>query len=96
MGENTRTKCNWCGALVRWVPSAKDPANKTYILDREPDPKGNIVIEGGVGVIRRPPKEESVLPGFEEPERFMPHQATCPPYIERRRREREAKERSKV
>lgn len=62
--------CRRCGALLRWVKSTN---GRPMPLDREPNPDGNVIVDGDRAVVLRK-GEEPPETGF----RYMPHFATCP------------------
>lgn len=77
-----REHCRICGAPVRWVPHEK--SGKIMILDKEPHEDGNVELiqEDNVTLAVVHVMGQMALPWEEEAIRFMPHQATCLPYIE--------------
>lgn len=60
-------QCRACGAPIRWVRTTR---GKSMPLDAEPDPTGNVTIEGGVAVVHGQPPITGPV--------YMPHHATCP------------------
>lgn len=71
-----RTPCRDCGQrimLVRTPPSEKRPKGGWMPLDPEPNPAGNVAIDGTM---------RAVVVGVGHPlhrgELYMPHFATCP------------------
>lgn len=72
--------CHSCHAPIRWV---RTPAGKAMPLDRDPDPTGNVIIDGhGRGVVIGPPSLFDD-PADDTTERWMPHFATCPNWTPR-------------
>lgn len=89
------TVCGSCKAPVKWA--INEGSGKREPLDVEPVDNGNIEIVGvsrrheDHGVVETPvirhlkKGEVDVLPGFEVPDRYVSHFATCP-YAKRHRK----------
>lgn len=63
-------RCRSCGRPVRWVTTAH---GRPQPLDPDPDPRGNIVLDGN-GVAHQVRPGQALLG---DPARHMPHAATC-------------------
>ncbi|HAM56177.1 MAG TPA: hypothetical protein DCQ64_12545 [Candidatus Rokubacteria bacterium] len=60
-------KCKGCGAPILWATTRN---GKPIPLDRDPDPKGNIVLAGPLARLFTADDAGAT--------RYMPHHATCP------------------
>lgn len=71
--------CRSCGAEIIWVLTQK---GKRMPIDAEPREDGNIEIvkrdPGEPPLVRYLTGSEDTLPGFDLPDRYVSHFATCP------------------
>jgi hypothetical protein len=83
------TACGSCGAAIRWAVTVN---GKRIPVDDAPVRDGNLVLSDPTPGAYAPlaahysPPDEPLLPGFDEPPRFVSHFATCPNADRHRRR----------
>lgn len=69
MPNRAANECRSCHAPVRWVRTAK---GQPMPLDREPNPAGNVTLQGAVATVHA----KGAVPTDAGPV-YMPHHATC-------------------
>lgn len=81
-----RGRCRYCGQPVVWV---RAESGNPMPIDPMPNPRGNIIaVAAGDGGARARVLNTSMQadPAYAGRDRFLPHAATCPTLLERRKR----------